>query len=240
MGIFNTKITQVESVAVKDASTGDTIVELSDVTLPEPEEKWIWVEGYKGTDANMQGHGNFQFELNKQYDIQNDKPINVCENGFHFGLSLKDVCNYYDIGNNNRFFKVRALVREKDFNAYGKKDAPSVPLWTVSFCTRNIIDKLAAKSIILTEELTIDEIFENTILRDMSKEYKEVAIATSCKTAIQINQAKILMGYGYSLPFSVWVVHNKKFNIAKALGSQENISMDTKAYLIMTTSSTDD
>ena len=239
MGIFNTKITQVESVTVKDSLTGETIAELSDVTLPEPEEKWIWVEGYKGTDANMQGHGNFQFELNKQYDIQNDKPINVCENGFHFGLTLKDVCNYYDIGNNNRFFKVRALVREKDFNAYGNSMPSYLPPWSF-YSINNIIDKLAAKSIILTEELTIDEIFENTILRDMPKEYKEIAIATSCTTVLQINKAKILMGYGYSLLFSVWVVQNKKFNLAKALGSQENISMDTKAYLIMTTSSTDD
>ena len=240
MGIFNTKITQVESVAVKDDLTGDTVVELSDVALPEPEEKWIWVEGYKGTDVNMQGHGNFQFELNKQYDIQNDKPINVCENGFHFGLTLKDVCNYYDIGNNNRFFKVRALVREKDLNAYGTRDMPSyLSPWSF-YCGNNIIDKLAAKSIILTKELTIDEIFENTILRDMSKEYKEVAIATSCTTAIQVSKAKILMGYGYSLVFSAWVVQNKKFNLAKALGSQESLSMDIKVYLIMTTSSTDD
>ena len=230
MSIFNTKITQVESVTVKDALTGETIAELSDVTLPEPEEKWIWVEGYKGTDANMQGHGNFQFELNKQYDIQNDKPINVCE----------DVCNYYDIGNNNRFFKVRALVREEDFNSYGKDTFARVPFWSTSPYGLNKIDKLAAKSIILTEELTIDEIFENTILRDMPKEYKEIAIATSCKTALQINKAKTLMGYGYSLAFSAWVVQNKKFNIAKALGSQENISMDTKAYLIMTTQSYDD
>lgn len=235
MGIFNTKITQVESVTVKDASTGETILELS-----EPEEKWIWVEGYKGTDANMQGHGNFQFELNKQYDIQNDKPINVCENGFHFGLTLKDVCNYYDIGNNNRFFKVRALVREKDFNTYGQRDIPSYLSPWLFYSGNNIIDKLAAKSIILTKELTIDEIFENTILRDMSKEYKEIAIATSCATAIQISKAKILMEYGYSAPFAAWVVQNKKFNIAKALGSQENLSMDIKAYLIMTTSSTDD
>ena len=74
----------------------------------------------------------------------------------------------------------------------------------------------------------------------MPKEYKELAIATSRTTADQILKTKTLMGYGYSLPFSVWVVQNKKFFVANALGSQENLSMDIKAYLIMTTSSRDD
>ena len=74
-------------------------------------EKWIWVEGYKGTDKNMCCR-NTPYEIGKEYRMPEDTEIKCCVNGFHFSIKLESTFNYYGLYNNNRFFKVRALVRE--------------------------------------------------------------------------------------------------------------------------------
>ena len=90
----------------------------------KPKEKWIWVEGYKGTNAKMQGYGQFQFELGKNYATIGE--LGVCDNGFHFALKLKDVFNHYHLRGNNRFFKVKALVKEEDYNKYGTEQLATI------------------------------------------------------------------------------------------------------------------
>ena len=37
---------------------------------------WVWVEGYKGTDANMRCK-DYQYELNVQHDMPDDSMIEV-------------------------------------------------------------------------------------------------------------------------------------------------------------------
>ena len=83
----------------------DPIIE----SVPEPEE-WIWVEGYKGVDQNMQGYKGFQYELNKEYSV--DGEVEECKNGLHFSLKLDDVFHYKNCLT-HRFFKVKAYVRKK-------------------------------------------------------------------------------------------------------------------------------
>ena len=65
----------------------------------KPEEKWIWVEGYKGTDENMCCEPllgtKFQYELNKTFAC--DGTIIECNNGFHFCEDLQDVFGYYQL-----------------------------------------------------------------------------------------------------------------------------------------------
>lgn len=95
----------------------------SDETATEIEktesEEWIWVDGYKGTKSDMTCNG-YQYELGKRYVMPPDEDIVECASGFHLCLILNDVFDYYSIHNNNRFFKVKALVRKSDYEEYGK------------------------------------------------------------------------------------------------------------------------
>ncbi len=131
----------------------------------ELEEEWIEVEGYKGMDKDMKGHYNFQYEIGKTYVIEDPSSVKACEFGYHFSLNLNDVFDYYRLGNNNRFFKVKALVRKSDYKDYGKVEPGYI------FATT--INKLAAKQITILRELSDEEIYEeikniyqNTIMID--------------------------------------------------------------------------
>lgn len=73
---------------------------------------WIWVDAYKGTDANMRCK-------NKQYrmgidDTYGDKVV-LGSKGYHVCTDLKHCFNTYDYDFRNRFFKVKALVNAKDY-----------------------------------------------------------------------------------------------------------------------------
>ena len=118
----------------------------------EPEEEWVKVKGYKGMHKDMKAHYDFQYELGKTYTIEDPDSISICEYGYHFSLNLKDVFRYYDLANNNRFFKVEALVRKKDYDEYGKTYTTTI------FSDR--VDKLVAKEITLLEEVSTEEMFE--------------------------------------------------------------------------------
>lgn len=119
------------------------------------EEKYIWVEGYKGTKADMTctveepfpsySNGiirNYPVFRTEQYSLNERKvlagePIE-CKNGFHFCLKFKDVLDYYKYNFKNRYFKVKALVKESDYEKARMIDGDS---------------KIAAKEIILYEEI---------------------------------------------------------------------------------------
>lgn len=196
------------------------------ISEPEPKpEEWIWVEGYKGTDKDMRCR-DFQYELGKQYDMPEDQTIKACESGFHLCLEFDDVFNYYDIRNNHRFFKVRALVRKTDKDNYGH------PILNWSYrrygVSHGCCDKLAAKSIIFLSELTIDEICEPTQLRDLPQEYKQMAIEVGVDNAMINYRVSTLVEDGYSLPFASHMVEKNKFEIAHVFGSQKDLSMDMK------------
>lgn len=135
-----------------DLKAEETVVKESD---PAPEEKYIWVEGYKGTPEDMictnsytvyhDGRCSFpytaynktKYELDKEVSLKdNEEPI-LCKKGFHFCLKLEDVFSFYSYDFKNRYFKVRAYVKEKDYN-----DA-----------VKNNTEKLVAKKIVLYEEV---------------------------------------------------------------------------------------
>ena len=193
----------------------------------KPQDKWIWVEGYKGTDKNMQGHGNYQFEIGKRYDMPLDVEIRDCHSGFHLSLNMKDVFNHYKIGDGNRFFKVRALVRERDLNEYGKEMKHSYLFGP------SIRDKLASQSIEFIRELAIDEVFKDTEYADWSEEYKKIAMTGDLVTVKNMVKADELVELGYSKAFAAYVVMNGRYEVAKAVASQPELSMDMKALMIM-------
>lgn len=200
----------------------DPGVKMADLDSDKPEE-WIWVDGYKGTDKNMQCHDNFQYELGKRYDMPEDAEIRECSNGFHLCLKLSDVTRtYYPVGSGNRFFRVRALVRKNDVLHYGKYDG-----WG------HHSDKLVAKSIEFTSELTPDVILAGFGVDEWPDEYKKMAIEVSVKEAQNMMWTQELIELGYSEPFAGWIVQNHKHTIAKIAASQPGLSMDMRAFMVM-------
>lgn len=149
-----------------------------------PDDEYIWVEGYKGTNSEMMCR-DYQFELNKEYTIEGEPKI--CSNGFHFCIELKDVFDYYTFDTiknyHNRYFKVKCLVKKEDYirskfgylsfdeqgyDSYhwsmrGRRDYN--PERVESFKVKlKRTDKLVAKSVVFLEELGYNdfkEIFKN-------------------------------------------------------------------------------
>lgn len=75
-------------------------------------QEYIWVDAFKGTDANMVCKG-------KQYrmGVEDNYPGTVVlgSKGYHVCTDLKHCFNTYDYDFRNRFFKVKALVKATDY-----------------------------------------------------------------------------------------------------------------------------
>ena len=203
------------------------------------EEKWIWVDGYKGTNKDMTCNG-YQYELGKRFDMPEDKEIVECSSGFHLCLNLSHVFGYYRIGNDNRFFKVRALVREDDVAKYIDRDAKPSFDGTFRYIpysrTRREKDKLVAKSIEFISECTVDEIFsafDSEEIKDWTDDDKTAALSLGVNTVAKLVEVRVLETLGYSKPFATLIVNENMYTLAYAAGSQTDLSMDMKVWLIM-------
>jgi len=133
----------------KNTNTDKTLREYCPMKIPELKvsENWIWVEGYKATNKDMQGYDNFQYELNKTYVAEGK--VEICRNGFHFSKTLAGtLVYYYPYENSNRYFKVRALVNKESWNEG----------WLSN-------DKYVAKEIILIEEITYSKEMMTTLMK---------------------------------------------------------------------------
>lgn len=194
------------------------------------EEEWIWVDGYKGTKSDMTASQDFQYKLSEMYSMDEDVKIEVCKNGFHFCRDLKDVFEYYHIKKSNRFFKVRALVRKKDYEKYG-----TVVQKTGLFGRmEERIDKLVAKKIILERELTLDEIFFEDKYADWTEDEKKLAVAEGCRAVLVNRKARELVEVGYSEAFAKYISESDNMTKkALAVASQPGLSMDMKVFAIM-------
>lgn len=76
------------------------------------EQDWIWIDAYKGTDANMVCKGK-QYRMNVE-DTYGDK-VALGTKGYHVCTDLKHCFKTYDYDFRNRFFKVKALVNAKEY-----------------------------------------------------------------------------------------------------------------------------
>ena len=76
------------------------------------EQDWIWVDAYKGTDANMCCKG-VQFEMGVEHTYPDNVVLGV--KGYHVCTDLKHCFNTYDYDFRNRFFKVQALVNANEY-----------------------------------------------------------------------------------------------------------------------------
>ena len=233
MGLFKKK-----SESKKTHEDAETIVEgfvegVEDTTPSKPKEEWIWVDGFKGTNEDMSCNG-YQYELNKCFDMPDGQEIEACHSGFHLCTKLKDVFKYYEIGHDHRFFAVKALVRKSDVDALGPQY--EIDSWGYSrLCGHN--DKLAAKSIIFTRELTVDEILDGFKLDEWTDEQKKLVLKIGYKGAVNTVNAIELVKLGYSEPFAKMIVDSGYFNLAYSVGSQSDLSMDMKAWIIFNANS---
>lgn len=229
---------QVSIIDELSKARSDLEAKLAEAALAADE--WIWVEGYKGTNCDMVCR-DYKFEIGKQFDMPEGSKIEDCKSGFHFCKDLKDVFGYYNIGDGNRFFRVRALVRRKDYENYGKEYEGDAGwqgyIYRLSFAP-NLRDKLAAKAIQFLYELTPEEVFaplceEYDEYKTWDADDKKLAMKHSIEYVRRMSEVITLIELGYSEAFAQYLVKNKKYNIARAVGSQEDLSMDMKVLMIL-------
>jgi hypothetical protein len=201
---------------------------------PEEPEEWIWVTGYKATESDMKCR-DYQYELGKLHSMPDDTKIVDCQTGFHLCKELSDVFKFYSVGNNHRYFEVQALVRKKDAEEYGVENkAPDNAYYYYATYPRTR-NKLAAKSIVFTRELTVDEILKDTEAAHWAPEFKQMAIEKSIYIAKQAIWAKELSGLGYSAAFSEFIADEGEdaYETAVRVASQPGLSMDMKVLAIV-------
>jgi hypothetical protein len=199
-------------------------------------DEWIWVEGYKATKKDMTCN-KYQYMMGVRHDMPEGAEIKECESGFHFCRDLKDVFGYYGIEKGHRFFKVRALVRKKDYEEYGKpvNDPTTGPFGVYFGYVPTIKNKLTSKSIEFLSELTVDEILTafGVDITEWTDEDKSMAMEKGTKEVYKVRKVRELMELGYSDLMSKHIVYSlDKYEMAKVLMSQTDISMDTRIMLL--------
>ena len=225
--------------AATNAPIKDTITreDITTTIKTLEEEEYIWVKGFKGTEKDMSCKG-YRYELGKQFDLDADIEPVLCEKGFHFCKSLENVFRYYKIGDGNRFFEVKALVKKSDLDPERKKN--NIPTTYVPYGYLlgfdDGKDKYAAKSIQFIRELTVDEVFETVTdsdVREWAEEQKKRAMETSINTVRRDIRAFELCAAGYSPAFAKYIsIDASRYATAMAMASLPDVSMDVKVMAI--------
>lgn len=225
---FKKKDTDEKTVNSKGSEVKEEVKE----ETPKPVEEWIWVTGYKGTDKDMKCR-DYQYEMNKCFDIPNETDVEKCTYGFHLCRDLTDVYQFYPIVNGNRFFEVRALVRKEDFESYVGGNGFTIVRRGSEYVYEYSHNKLVARSIIFVRELSIDEILKHIgDISDWSDDDKRLIIDAGISEArLKVNTRK-LVEVGYSETFAKTIAMADKFDIAYSVGTQEDLSMDMKVWTI--------
>ena len=224
-----------------------------DVATKTEEEEYIWVDGYKGTDADMsctvvcrkQGDICLSFkEYRQQYELK--KVINfegepeTCGSGFHFCLSLPDVFYFRPLTISGRYFKVRGLVRKKEYEELLQN--------------KNRTSKLAAKSIVLTEEIVLDyDFLKKNSLNYLSYDDEKIYLSKeefedcfvkklypSDKSFFIKTFRKVMKKANYSDVFTELMIKEKNlFQLLKMIPAvealdAEGVSKDMAVYTLLT------
>ena len=221
-----------------NATIKDDITQADVMNAIETIEKdeYVWVKGFKGTDKDMRCQ-DYQYELGKQFDLDEDVEPVVCSKGFHFCKSLENVFRHYKIGDGHRFFEVEALVRKSDLDPKKKNYAKYANVaWSPYHTSSRYDDKYAAKSIRFIRELTVDEVFEVTSdeeVRGWAEEQKKRAMETSIAAVRAEVREFELCAAGYSPAFSKYIAGDTgRYKTAIAMASLPDMSMDVKVLAI--------
>lgn len=217
----------------KPAATNESIEEAIDTVTGE---EWVWVKGFKGTEKDMSCKG-YQYELGKQFDLDEDLEPSVCHNGFHFCKSLENVFRHYKIGDGHRFFEVKALVRKSDLDSKKKDYAKYANVaWSPYHTSSHYDDKYAAKSIRFIRELTADEVFESVTDKEVlewTDEQKKRAMETSIRAVKDRIREETLISAGYSPVFAKYIAGDSgRYETAMVMASMTDVSMDVKVMMI--------
>ena len=223
------------NAVIKDDITQEDI--MNTIETIEKDE-YVWVKGFKGTDKNMRCQ-NYQYELDKQFDLDADVEPVICSKGFHFCKKLESVFQYYKIGNGNRFFEVEALVKKSDLEPKNKSNVcAGLDQWSKMYMSfANYDDKYAAKSIRFIRELTVDEVFgalgTDCDVQEWADEQKKRAMETSIAAVRKEVREFELCAAGYSPAFSKYIAGDTgRYNTAMAMASLPDVSMDVKVMAI--------
>lgn len=230
--IYDTSIST--NTTVKD----DDITQENVINVIETIEKdeYVWVKGFKGTDKDMRCQ-DYQYELGKRFDLDEDVEPVVCSKGFHFCKSLENVFRHYKIGGGHRFFEVEALVRKSDLDPKKKDYAKYANVACRPYYpSSHYDDKYAAKSIRFIRELTVDEVFESVTDKEVlewTDEQKKRAMETSIRTVKDRIREETLISAGYSPAFAKYIADDSsRYTTAMAMASLTDVSMDVKVMAI--------
>ena len=187
------------------------------------ESHYVWVDGFKFTDANMCGMNDYQYAIGGSYSIPSD-PV-ICETGFHFCLKLYDCLRWCGdvFEKDSRFFHVKALVKEEDLNSY------------------NYMHKIAAKEIQIVSEVSDSELLE--AVREVYTEVDSVDDLNrydSYKLFLKDKLKSMLKQNGFSEAFILFYIYEYselrnylfQYRRIKAIIC-ENISHDLKVYELL-------
>lgn len=208
--------------------------------------KWIEVEGYKGTNRNMKCIHEYngvrhekQYEMGKTFKAPvSDNQIKLCEyGGFHFCLELKDVFAWYPLMRGSRFFKVKCLVREKDYVdlTNSLKNKPMFAFYDYSSNS-----KMVAKQITFVEEIGFDILKE--YLPDNIKKYIDTQEDLCTDNLISVAIKKILKNNipaDYDNPFKkirtelVSLFENSKYATAENIPGIERVCKTIPAFYLL-------
>lgn len=200
-------------------------------------DEYVWIKGFKGTDKDMRCQ-DYQYELDKQFDLDEDVEPVVCSKGFHFCKSLENVFRHYKIGDGHRFFEVEALVRKSDLDPKKKDYAKYADVaWSLYHTSSHYDDKYAAKSIRFIRELSVDEVFgalgTDCDVRGWTEEQKKRAMETSINAVRRDIRAFELCAAGYSPAFAKYIsIDEGRYTTAMAMASLPDVSMDVKVMAI--------
>ena len=199
-------------------------------------DEYVWVKGFKGTDKDMRCQ-DYQYELGKQFDLDEDVEPAVCSKGFHFCKSLENIFRHYKIGDGHRFFEVEALVRKSDLDPKKKDYAKYANVaWSLYRTSSRYDDKYAAKSIRFIRELTADEVFESVTDKEVlewTDEQKKRAMETSIRAVKDRIREETLNSVGYSPVFAKYIAGDSgRYATAMAMASMTDVSMDVKVMAI--------
>ena len=199
-------------------------------------DEYAWANGLKGPDKDMCCQ-DYQYELGKQFDLDEDVEPVVCSKGFHFCKSLENVFRHYKIGDGHRFFEVEALVRKSDLDPKKKDYAKYANVaWNLYHTSSHYDDKYAAKSIRFIRELSADEVFESVTdseIRGWTEEQKKCAMETSINVVRRDIRAFELCAAGYSPVFAKYIsIDEGRYMTAMAMASLTDVSMDVKVMAI--------
>ena len=195
-------------------------------------EEWVWVDGYKGVNLDYSNKFGGFYKVGETYKHEGEIKIKI--SGLHFSLKLEDTFNHYSFLK-SRFLKVKGLVRKSDLDKYG----------TYDYKNNEITTQIAAKEIIIEEEVSLEELFKTDVCSkykfiDCPEEIESVR-DLGYKDFVKLKSKKMLKPSGYSEDFAYLLYeeygkdeYNLLYRKIKTIITltKEGLSKETVIYLV--------